>query len=197
MTTALRVDGISAGYRGVPVLGDVTFDVGSGQVVGLVGPNGAGKSTLLDVICGSLRPEAGRVWLFDRDVTRLPTHRRARLGLGRTFQRLEPFSSLSIADNLLVAAELSATDGRTATLSASSTAATTATAVRGLLRRSGAAADRLSRSEIGCRRALFISASPLFVGGSRSSRRSASQPGQINGTDVHQIDPTWDRCNRR
>src|SRR5436309_1976131 len=101
----LRVEGITAGYRGQPVLRDVSFDVGAGQVVGLVGPNGAGKSTLLDVICGSLRPTAGRVWLFGRDVTRLAVHRRARLGLGRTFQRLEPFSSLSIADNLLVAAE--------------------------------------------------------------------------------------------
>jgi len=101
----LRVEGITAGYRGRPVLRDVSFDVGAGQVVGLVGPNGAGKSTLLDVICGSLRPSAGRVWLFGRDVTRLAVHRRARLKLGRTFQRLEPFSSLSIADNLLVAAE--------------------------------------------------------------------------------------------
>jgi len=101
----LRVEDITAGYRGNPVLRAVSFDVGAGQVVGLVGPNGAGKSTLLDVICGSLRPAAGRVWLFGRDVTRLPVYRRARLGLGRTFQRLEPFSSLSIADNLLVAAE--------------------------------------------------------------------------------------------
>lgn len=101
----LRVEGVTAGYRGVPVLRDVTLTVETGQVVGLVGPNGAGKSTLLDVICGSLRPTTGRVWLFGRDVTKLPVHRRARLGLGRTFQRLEPFSSLSIADNLLVAAE--------------------------------------------------------------------------------------------
>ncbi|HEU5355525.1 MAG TPA: ATP-binding cassette domain-containing protein [Actinocrinis sp.] len=103
----LRVEGVTAGYRGVAVLREVSFEVGAGRVLGLVGPNGAGKSTLLDVICGSLRPTAGRVWLFGRDVTRLPTHRRARLGLGRTFQRLEPFSSLNIADNLLVAAELS------------------------------------------------------------------------------------------
>jgi len=106
-TAALRVDDVTAGYRGVPVLREVSFEVGVGRVLGLVGPNGAGKSTLLDVVCGSLRPTAGRVRLFGRDVTRLPTHRRARLGLGRTFQRLEPFSSLNIADNLLVAAELS------------------------------------------------------------------------------------------
>lgn len=103
----LRVEDITAGYRGVPVLREVSFEVGEGRVLGLVGPNGAGKSTLLDVVCGSLRPTTGRVWLFGRDVTRLPVHRRARLGLGRTFQRLEPFSSLNITDNLLVAAELS------------------------------------------------------------------------------------------
>ncbi len=83
----------------------VTFDVEPGQAVGLVGPNGSGKSTLLDVICGTLHPTAGRIRLFGEDVTRLPVHRRARLGLGRTFQALEPFGSLSIADNLLVAAE--------------------------------------------------------------------------------------------
>jgi branched-chain amino acid transport system ATP-binding protein len=123
----LRVEGVTAGYRGVPVLREVTFEVGEARVLGLVGPNGAGKSTLLDVICGSLRPTAGRVWLFGRDVTRLPTHRRARLGLGRTFQRLEPFSSLNIADNLLVAAELAG--------SAGPAAAPAAVIVRDLLRR--------------------------------------------------------------
>jgi branched-chain amino acid transport system ATP-binding protein len=101
----LWIEGVTAGYRAVPVLRDVSFGVPAGHVVGLVGPNGAGKSTLLDVICGSLRPSAGRIVLFGRDVTRLPVHRRARLGLGRTFQRLEPFSSLSIADNLSVAAD--------------------------------------------------------------------------------------------
>jgi branched-chain amino acid transport system ATP-binding protein len=106
-SAALRIEGLTAGYRGVPVLHGVTFDVEPGQVVGLVGPNGAGKSTLLDAVCGTLRPTTGRVYLFGRDVTRLPVHRRARLGLGRTFQALEPFGSLSIADNLLVAAEAS------------------------------------------------------------------------------------------
>jgi branched-chain amino acid transport system ATP-binding protein len=123
----LRVERITAGYRDVPVLREVSFEVGERRVLGLVGPNGAGKSTLLDVVCGSLRPTAGRVWLFGRDVTRLPTHRRARLGLGRTFQRLEPFSSLNIADNLLVAAELAG--------SAGPAAAPAAVIVRDLLRR--------------------------------------------------------------
>jgi branched-chain amino acid transport system ATP-binding protein len=105
LEAALQVEGVTAGYRGVPVLRDVTFAVAPGTVVGLVGPNGAGKSTLLDVVCGELRPSVGRVVLLGRDVTRLSVRRRARMGLGRTFQRLEPFGSLSVADNLLVAAE--------------------------------------------------------------------------------------------
>jgi branched-chain amino acid transport system ATP-binding protein len=140
----LRVEGVTAGYRGVPVLREVTFEVGEGRVLGLVGPNGAGKSTLLDVVCGSLRPTAGRVWLFGRDVTRLPVHRRARLGLGRTFQRLEPFSSLNIADNLLVAAELSSSALSSSALSGSALSSSVgqrsadpAHAVHDLLRRFG------------------------------------------------------------
>ena len=127
MEAALEVRGVTAGYRGVPVLDDVSFAVAPGQVFGLVGPNGAGKSTLLDAVCGELRPITGRVLLFGRDVTRLPVHRRARLGLGRTFQRLEPFGSLSVADNLLAAAE---------SVPAASPAAA-AESVRGLLRRFG------------------------------------------------------------
>lgn len=124
MKAALEARDVTAGYRGVRVLSGVSFAVAPGQVFGLVGPNGAGKSTLLDVVCGELRPTSGQVLLFGRDVTRLPVHRRARLGLGRTFQRLEPFSSLSVADNLLAAAE-------------SVRAAAPAETVRGLLRRFG------------------------------------------------------------
>jgi len=130
LEAALEVRGVTAGYRGVRVLGDVSFTVAPGQVFGLVGPNGAGKSTLLDVVCGELRPIAGQVLLLGRDVTRLPVHRRARLGLGRTFQRLEPFSSLSVADNLLAAAESAHTASPAAPAAPPET-------VRGLLRRFG------------------------------------------------------------
>ena len=100
----LSIREIAAGYPGVPVLTGLSLEVAPGRLTGLVGPNGAGKSTLFDVVCGRLRPRRGRVLLGGRDITRLPTHRRARLGLGRTYQRLEVFGSLSVAENLLVAA---------------------------------------------------------------------------------------------
>lgn len=100
----LSIRAVTAGYPGVPVLAGLDLEVPPGRLTGLIGPNGAGKSTLFDVVCGRLRPRRGRVLLEGRDITHVPTHRRARLGLGRTYQRLEVFGSLSVAENLLVAA---------------------------------------------------------------------------------------------
>jgi branched-chain amino acid transport system ATP-binding protein len=100
----LSVQEISAGYPGVPVLSGLSLEVPAGRLTGLIGANGAGKSTLFDVVCGRLRARHGRVLLDGRDVSHASTHRRARLGLGRTYQRLEVFGSLSVAENLLVAA---------------------------------------------------------------------------------------------
>src|SRR6266702_191350 len=105
----LSVREITAGYPGVPVLGGLSLEVPPGRLTGLIGANGAGKSTLFDVVCGRLRARRGRILLGGRDVTHTPTHRRARLGLGRTYQRLEVFGSLSVAENLLVAARASGT----------------------------------------------------------------------------------------
>jgi branched-chain amino acid transport system ATP-binding protein len=105
----LSVREITAGYPGVPVLDGLSLEVPPGRLTGLIGANGAGKSTLFDVVCGRLRARRGRILLGGRDVTRTPTHRRARLGLGRTYQRLEVFGSLSVAENLLVAARASGT----------------------------------------------------------------------------------------
>jgi branched-chain amino acid transport system ATP-binding protein len=99
----LSIREVTAGYPGVPVLNRLSLDVSAGRLTGLVGANGAGKSTLFDVVCGRLRARHGRVLLGGRDITHVPTHRRARLGLGRTYQRLEVFGSLSVAENLRVA----------------------------------------------------------------------------------------------
>jgi len=104
---ALDVDQVSVHFGGVAALSDVSLRAAAGTVTGLIGPNGAGKTTLFNVITGLQRPDRGSVSLGGTDVTRKGTHRRARLGLARTFQRLELFSTLSAADNVRVGLEAS------------------------------------------------------------------------------------------
>jgi branched-chain amino acid transport system ATP-binding protein len=99
----LEARDISKRFAGITALDDVTLDVDAGEPVGLIGPNGAGKTTFFNCLLGMLRPDGGRVFFDGRDITRLPIYRRARLGFGRTFQRIELFSGMSVRDHLLVA----------------------------------------------------------------------------------------------
>jgi len=105
--TALAVRGATVGFGGRHALTDVDLEAEAGAITGLIGPNGAGKTTLFNVICGLQRPDRGRVWIDDADVTRLAPFKRARRGLARTFQRLELFGLLSVRDNVRLAAQVS------------------------------------------------------------------------------------------
>ncbi|HZN15408.1 MAG TPA: ABC transporter ATP-binding protein [Acidimicrobiales bacterium] len=102
----LAVDSVSVSFGGLKALAEVSLDVEAGAVTGLIGPNGAGKTTLFNAVCGLQLPDSGRIRLDERDITDLKPYQRARLGVGRTFQRLEVFGSLSVYDNILVAADL-------------------------------------------------------------------------------------------
>ena len=98
---------ITKQFSGIRALSDVSLTVEVGECVGLIGPNGAGKTTLFDCLSGKLRPDEGTVSFCGRDLLGLPIHRRARLGLARTFQRMELFSGMTVRDHLLVAARAS------------------------------------------------------------------------------------------
>jgi branched-chain amino acid transport system ATP-binding protein len=100
----LRASSISRSYEGVKALRGVTLELQRGEVVGLIGPNGAGKSTLVNVLSGFDHPDDGTVELGDREITRWSPHRRGRHGLARTFQHSHSFGSLSVRENVEVAA---------------------------------------------------------------------------------------------
>ena len=96
--TVLVAHGLSKSFGALRVTRDVDLEVRAGEIHALIGPNGAGKSTLVGQLAGTIAPDSGRVWLDGRDVTALPPHRRARLGLARTFQvsaLIEGFTALA------------------------------------------------------------------------------------------------------
>lgn len=112
MSRVLRVDRIVKRFSGITALDGASIEVEAGERVGLIGPNGAGKTTFFNCMLGMLRIDSGTVELGGVDVTKLPVHERARLGIGRTFQRLEIFPDSTVRDHLFVAERVRRRSGR-------------------------------------------------------------------------------------
>jgi branched-chain amino acid transport system ATP-binding protein len=106
----LEVDEVVVRFGGVVAVNGATFAVEQGKIVGLMGPNGAGKTTLFNVITGLQEPTAGTIRFEGQDIRKVAPRSRALMGIGRTFQRLEVFGSLSVGDNIRVAAEMRGLD---------------------------------------------------------------------------------------
>jgi len=98
----LEVRELSLSFGGIRALDGISLEVRRGEIFGLVGPNGAGKTCVLNIINGVYRPEKGRVFLEGRDITGLPSHKIAALGVGRTFQNVELFPHMTVLENLLL-----------------------------------------------------------------------------------------------
>jgi branched-chain amino acid transport system ATP-binding protein len=106
MTAAvLNLTAVSKSFGGLTAVNDVSLAVGPGERRAIIGPNGAGKTTLFSLISGEQLPTSGRIELFGRDITRLASHRRAALGLTRTYQITNLFPRLSVMDNCLLAVQ--------------------------------------------------------------------------------------------
>lgn len=109
---ALEVSNVGRRFGGLVALRDVSFRVAEGEIVGLIGPNGAGKSTLFEIISGTLPPSNGTVCYFGADVTTKPAHLRRRDGMCRTFQKVRLFESMTVEENVRVAASQCLPPGR-------------------------------------------------------------------------------------
>ncbi|MDP1657338.1 MAG: ABC transporter ATP-binding protein [Hylemonella sp.] len=96
----LSVDGVTLAFGGVKALSGVSFDVAPGSITAVIGPNGAGKTSLFNTISGFYRPNNGSVHFKGQDITRLPAPKRARMGLGRSFQNIALFRGMTVLDNI-------------------------------------------------------------------------------------------------
>lgn len=107
----LRLAGVSKRFGAVVVADNINLEVAHGEALGIIGANGAGKSSLFNLITGVITPDAGTVTLADRDVTNVSLRNRCVAGVGRSFQIPRPFESLTVFENLLVAAEYGREEG--------------------------------------------------------------------------------------
>lgn len=98
----LRVKGVSKSFGGVKAVDGVSFELARGEIMGIIGPNGSGKTTLINLITGFVKKDSGEVFFNDRNITRLPPHRVADLGITRTFQIMRPYYTLPAFKNLIV-----------------------------------------------------------------------------------------------
>jgi branched-chain amino acid transport system ATP-binding protein len=104
MGVLLSVSNLSKAFGALQVASKVTFDVQQGEILGVIGPNGAGKTTLFGLLAGNLAANDGRIAFEGADITALPAHRRARLGIARTYQVPRPFGHMTVLENLMTAA---------------------------------------------------------------------------------------------
>jgi len=104
MSNILEVRGLTRRFAGLVAVDKVSFSLGQGEILGLIGPNGAGKSTIISLISGTIAPSEGDILYQGQGICAMPAYRRARLGIGRTFQIMRPFPGLSVLDNVAVGA---------------------------------------------------------------------------------------------
>lgn len=104
MTAILQLDNLAKAFGTVKVADELSYELTEGEALGVIGPNGAGKTSMFNLITGTLRADAGRVWFGGRDVTAMNSARRCRAGMARSFQVPQPFSGMTVFENAMIAA---------------------------------------------------------------------------------------------
>jgi branched-chain amino acid transport system ATP-binding protein len=141
---ALRIEGLTRRFGGVIAIDGVTLSIPKGEIVGLIGPNGAGKTTLVNLVTGFVPKSAGRVFFEGMDITRRPPHEIARMGIARTFQIVQPFSEMTVLENVMAGALFA---GRRASLKQAAEQARQSLAFVGLDRFADCVASELSLAD--------------------------------------------------
>lgn len=108
MTDILIAKNLAKSFGQVHAVADVTFEVRTGELLGVLGPNGAGKTSVFNILTGSYKPDRGSIVFLGQDVTNMHASRRCRLGLGRTYQIPRPFGDMTVYENLLVSSTFAA-----------------------------------------------------------------------------------------
>jgi len=102
----LKVEKLEKTIKKTKIIHDISLEVKSGEIIGLLGPNGAGKTTTFYMICGLIPPTSGHIYLDNQDITKMPLHKRAKMGIGYLPQESSVFKELSVEENLMLAAEI-------------------------------------------------------------------------------------------
>lgn len=102
MPSVLELDNVSKHFGGLRAVKDVSFAMNAGEILFVIGPNGAGKTTVFNLISGFLHPDAGNILFQGRNISHMPPHKTARLGIGRTFQIVKPLPALTVLENVML-----------------------------------------------------------------------------------------------
>ncbi len=100
--TTLRTEGLTRRFQGLVAVKDLSFHLDAGEILGIIGPNGAGKTTFINLVSGITMPSSGRVEYKGRDITYMPAHERARIGIARTYQLIHPLENLTVIENVMI-----------------------------------------------------------------------------------------------
>lgn len=111
MSTILSLDSVSKNFNGIKAVNNLSIDFEENGLYGLIGPNGAGKTTTFNMITGALNPTSGSIKFKGTDITALPSHRINRMGIGRTFQTVQPFDEMTVTENIRVGAHFNHPSG--------------------------------------------------------------------------------------